>query len=134
MGSSRAAFCAGKKPKITPTATENRKAITTMLMLEIKGTCMICASQTDADTAGTMPNKPPNEDSTTASTRKCRCSFLYAHEIYQQRQSGTDVSGCHLRHGTVGFAYRHRNGNGDFIFQCPDMLFDAAGRCVLTFF
>ena len=38
MGSRRAAFSAGKYPKITPTAAEKRKATITMPALKTKGT------------------------------------------------------------------------------------------------
>jgi hypothetical protein len=44
IGTSRAALSAGKKPKITPTAAEDRKAMTTMPALKTNGTRNISVS------------------------------------------------------------------------------------------
>jgi len=55
MGFRRAAFLAGKKPKMTPTAAEKRKAITTMPGLKMKGIFNSLVSPTEPDRASRMP-------------------------------------------------------------------------------
>ena len=55
IGSSRAAFRAGKYPNTTPTAAENRNATSTIGALKTNGVFRMSANAIDAPNASTMP-------------------------------------------------------------------------------
>jgi len=71
-GSNREAFHAGKKPKITPTATETATAARTAVSEGSVGQRMTERTPIDAARPTRIPIAPPHRHSATASARNCR--------------------------------------------------------------